>query len=251
MMNHLTRKPRTLLAILPLCLLATTAWSVQLFEGNRGYDGDWLYVLGSSAMSDRVYWYDLGTDISYRFELATDDSFFNVVLDVDGIAMNYIEPDVGPGFYYFRVSAADVSGAVVSKSDIGTLEVVADHALPSAKIVSPSPGQVFQKGDVLSIQLEVSDDTLLHLARFTIGGEYVGVLGLKTENYKLNPSFGEPLTFEFDYQIPTNGPAKALEISVDVSDVVNNTVTTALVIETTKNGATSGGTSSGRRGKKK
>jgi hypothetical protein len=248
MKSDLTHKLRALIAALTLCLLPTTAWSVQLFEGNLGYDGDWLHVLDSSAMSDRIYWYDLGTDVTYRFQLATDEAFFDVVLDVGGIATNYIEPDVGPGFYYFRVSAADVSGAVVSTSDTGTLEVIVDHAPPSARIVSPTAGEAFQKGDVVSIQLEVSDDTLLRLARFTIGGDYAGVLGLKTENYKLKPSFGEPRIVTFDYQVPTTGQSGTLEISVDVSDVMHNTVTTAVVLG---DAGTTGTTSRKGRGRGK
>jgi hypothetical protein len=55
------------------------------------------------------------------------------------------------------------------------------------------------------------------LARFTIGGDYVGVLGLKTENYKLKPSFGQPLTFTFDYAIATSGQGGALDVSVAMS----------------------------------
>ena len=170
------------------------------------------------------------------------------MLDVDGIAKNYIEPDVAPGLYFFRVSAVDVSGAVVSTSESGTFEVVVDRAPPSAKIVSPADGQVFQKGETVSIQLEVSDDTLLRLARFTIGGEYVGVLGLKTENYKVKPSFGETRTVRFDYVLPTTGPSGALEISVDVSDVLYNTVTRGVVVDV---GGAATGTSSKSRGKKK
>jgi hypothetical protein len=202
-------------------------------------------------MTDRVYWYDLGTDISYRFQLSSNETFSAVVVDVDEIADNFVEPDVGPGLYYFRVSAFNASGAAVSASDTGTLEVVADSGLPSAKIVSPREGEVFRKGDTISIELEVSDDTVLHLARFTIGGEYKGVLGLKTEDYKVKPSFGEPRTVSFDYQIPVNGPSGALEIAVDVSDVMYNTVRKAVVIECTKDGATTTSSSNKGRGKKK
>lgn len=189
-MSHETRRVRTIAAILALYLLPISTGAVQLFERNLGYDGDWLHVLDSSSMSDRVYWYDLGTNITYRFELATDEAFSGVVLDVGEIETNYVEPGVGPGRYFFRVSAADATGVVVSASDIGTLEVVADQP-PNARIVSPASGQTFRKGDTLKIELELSDDTLLHIARFTIDGEYAGVLGLKTENYKLSPSFGE------------------------------------------------------------
>ena len=251
MKSDLTHKLRTLTAIFVLCLLPTTTWSVELFEGNLGYEGDWLHVWGSAAMTDRVYWYDLGTDISYRFQLSSDEAFSAVVLDIDAIADNFVEPDVEPGLYYFRVSAFDASGTAVSASDTGTLEVVADSALPSARIVSPREGEVFHKGDTLSVELEVSDDTVLHLARFTIGGEYVGVLGLKTENYKIKPSFGEPRTVSFDYQIPTNGPIGALEIAVEVSDVLYNTVRSTVSIECTNDGATTKSRSNKGRGKKK
>jgi hypothetical protein len=115
-MNDLTRKLGSLLAVIPLFLLAAPAESVQLFEGNLGYDGEWLHVQGSSAMSDRVYWYDLGTNISYRFELANDEGFSNVVLDVDGIKPNYIEPGVGPGFYCSRFRTTHCSPWLASRS---------------------------------------------------------------------------------------------------------------------------------------
>jgi len=242
---------RTIAAILVLYLLPSSAGAVQLFEGNLGYDGDWLYVLDSSSMSDRVYWYDLGTNITYRFELATDEAFSDVVLDVGEIETNYVEPGVGPGRYLFRVSAADATGAVVSASDIGTLEVVVDQAPPNARIVSPASGQTFRKGDTLKIELEVSDDTLLHIARFTIGGEYAGVLGLKTENYKLSPSFGESRIVTFEYSIPTKGPSGTLEIAIDVTDVVNNKVTTTVSVELTKDNTTTTDRSTKVRGRKK
>jgi hypothetical protein len=234
----MTRRLQSIAALLAICLLPSSAWSVQLFEGNLGYDGDWLHVIDSSAMSDRVYWYDLGTDVTYRFQLAHDETYLGIVLDVEGIESNYVEPDVGPGIYSFRVSAMDATGAVVSRSDTGTLEVVADKASPSARIASPTGGQTFQKGETIEIELEVSDDTVLNLARFTIGGEYAGVLGLRTENYKVSPSFGESRIVTFQYPIPTKGPGGSLEISVDVTDVVNRKVTKTITVEVTKHGST-------------
>jgi hypothetical protein len=72
------------------------------------------------------------------------------------------------------------------------------------------------------------------MARFTVGGNYAGVLGLKAENYKVKPSFGEPRTVVFDYQLPAKGKTGALEISVDVTDVTHNSVTTTVVVNVAK-----------------
>ncbi len=111
-----------------------------------------------------------------------------------------------------------------------------------ARIDFPVSGQTLSQGDTIPIALEVSDDTVLHLARFTIGGDYAGILGLKTENYKVKPSFGEPRTVVFNYQLPANGKAGALEISVNVTDVANNAVTATVVVNIAKGSSDTSGT---------
>ena len=82
--------------------------------------------------------------------------------------------------------------------------MVEDTEWPRARIVSPLAGS-FSAGDIVPVELEVSDDTVLHLAQFSINGRYVGAVGLKTEDYKIRPSFGEPLTVLFDLEIPKGG----------------------------------------------
>jgi hypothetical protein len=226
---------RALIAALALCLLPTTAWSVQLFEGNIGWNGDWLHVQDSTALGHRVYWYDLGTDVTYRFELATDEGFSNVVLDIRGIDANYVETDVVAGFYFFRVSAIDFTGAVVSSSDIGTLDVLRDWESPTARVLPAPDGETCGS---TPIQLEVSDDTVLNIARFTIDGDYVGTIGFTDDNYKLVPSLGEALIVSFDYPVSTGA-----SISVEVSDVMGNRVTA------TGSCGSDGGTTTGTKGK--
>jgi hypothetical protein len=233
-----------------LLLLPNTAFSVELFEGNLGYEGDWLHVAGSTTMTDRVYWYELGDDLSYQVQFAYDADFLDLVLDQE-VFTNYIAPGLGAGFYYFRVREIHPSGAAGSWSDVGTLEVVEDLEPPTAQILSPLDGQAFSIGDSISIQLEVSDDTVLRFARFTIGGEYAGTLGLKTENYKLKPSLGQPRTVVFDYQLPAKGKAGALEISAEVSDVTYKAVTSAIVIDTVKGSVTNGARTSKKGGRKR
>jgi hypothetical protein len=128
--------------------------------------------------------------------------------------------------------------------------VVEDLEPPQARIVSPVSGQTISQGDTIPIALEVSDDTVLHLARFTIGGDYAGILGLKTENYKVKPSFGEPRIVVFNYQLPANGKAGALEISVNVTDVANNSVTATVVVNIAKTGSdTSDASNTEKKGK--
>ena len=130
------------------------------------------------------------------------------------------------------------------------MEVLEDLEPPRARIVSPIAGQTLSQGDTIPIALEVSDDTVLHLARFTIGGDYAGILGLKTENYKVKPSFGEPRIVVFNYQLPTKGKTGALEISVVVTDVAGNTVATTVVVSTAKAGSDTSDTSdTGKKGK--
>jgi hypothetical protein len=207
---------------------------LQLFEGNLGYDSEWLHVLDAPAMGDQVFWYGLGDDVTYQVQFANDSAFTEVVLDEPGIVPNYIVPDLGAGFYHFRVRETHFSGVAGSWSRTGTLEVAEDLTRPLARILSPVAGQTFSPGSTIPIELEVSDDTLLHLARFTVGGDYAGILGLKAENSKLVPSFGESRTVRFDYQLPSKGKPGPVMISVDVTDVTHKAVTVAVVVEVAK-----------------
>ena len=241
-----------LFAFTALILLPTTSFSLELFEGNLGYDGEWLSVLDSTSMSDRVYWYELGDDVTYQAQFATNESFLDLVLDFHDIDTNYVEPGLGPGFYYFRVREIHSSGVVGSWSDTGTSEVMEDRELPTAEILSPLPGQSFERDDLVSVQLRISDDTLLRLARFTFGGEYAGTLGLKTENTKVSPSFGEPRTVVFDYRLPKNAGKGPLGISVVVTDVMNKAVADSVVIDIGGSSNQSSGTEKpGNRGGRK
>ena len=224
---------RAFAALLALVLLPQTAFSLELFEGNIGYEGDWLHVLDAPGMGDRIYWYALGDEVTYQVQCANDIEFTSVVVDESGIVPNYVVPDLAPGFYQFRVRES-FSGVTGSWSDTGTVEVVEDLEPPQAQIVSPVAGQTLSQGDTIPIALEVSDDTVLHLARFTIGGDYAGILGLKTENYKVKPSFGESRIVVFNYQLPPNGKTGELAISVNVTDVAHHSVTTTVVINTVK-----------------
>jgi hypothetical protein len=240
---------RAIAAFSALVLLPGSAASLQLFEGNLGYDSEWLQVLDAPAMGDQVFWYALGDDVTYQVQFANDIGFTEVVLDERGIVPNYVVPGLASGFYHFRVRETHSSGVTGSWSRSGTLDVAEDLKTPQAGILSPVKGQTFSPGATIPIELEVSDDTLLHLARFTIGGSYAGVLGLKAENFKLKPSFGEARTVVFDYQLPSKGKTGPLEISVDVTDVTHKSVTSTVVINVAK--ATSDGEKrSGRRRKK-
>ncbi len=223
-------KLRALLALSALMLLPTSAFSVELFEGNLGYNGDWLHVMDAPAMGNRIYWYDLGDDVTYQVQCATDPTFSSLALEESGVVTNYVEPSLGPDFYHFRVREVHSSGAMGSWSPTGTLHIVEDIEWPRAEILSPLSNQTFESGATVSIELKVSDDTVLHLARFTINGEYAGTLGLKAENHKIRPSFGEPRTVVFDYQVPTTGKTGPLEISVIVYDVTYKAVTTSVVV---------------------
>lgn len=234
-----------------LVLLPGSAFSLQLFEGNLGYDSDWLQVLDAPAMGDQVFWYDLGDDVTYQVQFANDATFSEVVLDEGGIVPNYVIPGLGAGFYHFRVRETHFSGVTGSWSDTGTLEVAEDRTRPLARILSPVAGQTFSPGATIPIELEVSDDTVLHLARFTVGGDYAGILGLKAENNKLRPSFGESRIVRFDYQLPSKGKAGAVEISVDVTDVTHKAVTAAVVVDVAKTSSDSTSTSDSGSEKKK
>ena len=232
MVTPIVRTFRAFAVFLALILLPQTAFSLELFEGNIGYEGDWLHVLDAPGMGDRIYWYGLGDEVTYQVQCANDIEFTSMVLDEGGIVPNYVVPDLAPGFYNFRVREAHSSGVTGSWSDTGTLEVVEDLEPPQAQINFPVSGQTLSPGDTIPIALEVSDDTVLHLARFTIGGDYAGILGLKTENYKVKPSFGESRIVVFDYQLPTK--RGALEISVIVTDVAGNSVATTVAVDVGK-----------------
>lgn len=231
-------------ALLTLFLAPATAHAVTLFEGNVGTESHWLQVLGSTSMGERVYWYEVLGASSYQAQFASDAAFGDVVADFAAITTNYVAPRLGEGFYYFRVRAVGSGGVPTPWSRTGTLEVLEDVAAPRATIVSPAPGQTVSRGELLTIQLEVADDTVLRLAQFMIGGVYVGTVGLKTEDSKVVPSLDEPRIVSFDATIPSSG---SLEISVVVSDVVNKTTTAV----TTVNAANSGGgtSSQGKRRK--
>ena len=250
-MRNLTQKIRALAVLFSLLLLPSTALSVQLFEGNLGLDGDWLQVLDVTTMSDRIYWYDVGGDVSYHVEFSTDAEFSAIAAEFDGATMNYVVPDLGLGFYHFRVSAIDSTGAVVSSSKSGTLEVIEDTEFPKASILSPAEGQSFSQGDTVSIELEVSDDTVLRLARFTINGEYVGVLGLKAENLKLKLSMGTSRTVTFAYQIPTSGKSGPMDILVSVSDVAYKSILRTVTINVGKASGTGSTSTNNGNGKGK
>jgi hypothetical protein len=230
-----------------LVLLPGSAFSLQLFEGNLGYDSEWLQVLDAPAMGDQVFWYALGDDVTYQVQFANDIGFSDVVLDERGVVSNYVVPGLASGFYHFRVRETHSSGFTGNWSSTGTLEVLEDSTAPLAGILSPAPGQTFSPGATVRIELEVSDDTVLHLARFTIGGSYAGTIGLKAENSKLKPSFGESRKVVFDYTLPKKtGP---LEISVDVSDVMHRSVTSTVIVYVAKAGSDS--ERGGRRGRKR
>jgi hypothetical protein len=214
----------------------------RLFEGNLGEGGDWLHVLDAPTLSDRIYWYwDPDSGFSYQVQVATDAGFLNVVSDMDAIEQNWVAPNVEPGFYYFHVRATDAAGQTGPWSYAGTLDLVVDEESPKAQILSPVAGQAFSAGDTISIELRVSDDTVLRNARFTLNGAYAGTLPLATENFKLNPSFGEPRTVSFQVTAPKK--SSALEIQAIVTDVMYKPA-----VATVTTGATSGGSASGSNG---
>jgi len=251
MASERTRRQVASLGLLAAFLLhPAAAHSLELFEGNWGYEGTWLHVLDSTTMSDRVYWYELGDDVSYQVQFATDESFSaeSVVLEESGILTNYFSPDLGPGSYVFRVREVHGSGVAGSWSETGTLDVVEDLKPPAVAILDPLPGQTFSAGDPISIRLEVSDDTLLRLARFTVDGEYAGTLGLKTENAKLSPSFDEARIVVFEFPLPSKGGKGLVEISVTVSDVLYRSTTRTVQIQKGKAaGESRGGAQKGRK----
>jgi hypothetical protein len=232
--DYRNRRAQIIAAFLTLTLLPSAAAAVQLYEGNLGYECDWLHVMNSKKMSDRVYCYVSPDDATYQVQFALDDAFVDVVSDMGEVATNYVAPGLAPGFYYFRVRAFDLDGNAGSWSNTGTLQVVEDREAPSLEILSPVDGQTYSKGDRLFITLEVPDDTVLDSARFTIDGTYAGVLGLKTEDFKLVPSFGESRTVVFEYQTSSSGKAGPLEISVMLSDVTDNPVVKSVVLDTVK-----------------
>ena len=229
-----------LVVLLCLVLVPGTTSSLELFDGNLGHSAAWLHVLDAPAISDAVYWQALGDDVTYHAQFAIDagseDPFpeERLVLDENGIVTNWIAPGLTPGAYLFRVREIHSSGVAGSWSSTGTLEVLEDLEAPVADVLYPIAGQTFTLGDPISIQVEVSDDTLLHLARFAINGEYLATVGLMSENFKLIASFGEARTLVFDYQLPSRGKTGPVEISVLVSDVTNASVTSRVTVNTVK-----------------
>jgi len=157
---------------------------------------------------------------------------------MDGIEQNWVAPNVEPGFYYFHVRATDAGNQAGPWSNAGTLELVVDEEPPVAQILSPAAGQAFSAGDTISIELRVSDDTVLRKAHFMLNGEDAGTLPLATENFKTNPSFGEPRTVTFQLTAPKK--SSSLEIQAVVTDVMYKAA-----VATVTTGATSGGSGGG------
>ena len=229
----------TFLLLFAVLALPNTAFSQditppsapRLVAGNIGWGGGhWLHVLDAPTMSGSISWYALNDDVTYQVQLATDASFNAIVFDLDNVDQTWIEPNLPADFYYFRIGATDSSGNSGPWSETGTLEIAEDREPPSAAIISPTEGQAFSQGESLAIELEVSDDTVLRLALFTINGEYVGALGLNAVDWKLVPSFGTARTVVFETEIPKKGKGSSLEIVVIVSDVVGNETTTSAVV---------------------
>ena len=199
----------------------------RLVAGNKGWaGGHWLHVLDAPTMSARISWYALNDDVTYEVQMATDASFDAIVFDMDGIAERWIEPSLPAGFYHFRVGATDSSGNAGPWSATGTLECAADSEPPIATIISPTEGQTFSSKGTLAIELEVSDDTVLRMAEFTLNGAWAGSLGLQAVDYKLVTSFGIARTVVFE----ADPKGKSVEIVVTVSDVVGNETTASVVV---------------------
>lgn len=219
---------RSLQALLVCALLALpqTAFSVRLFEGNLGNDREWLHVIDAPAMVDRVYWYPEPGEPTYEIEFATDADFANVVLAAGAIEKNYFAPGLPVGSYHFRVR---VMGEQDWSDPTGTLTVIADEEFPQAAILSPQPGETFAAGEVIPIEIEVSDDTVPHLARFTVDGEYAGILGLMTENQKVKPSYGEARRWIFHFECPP-GVSQTFSIVVGVTDVTQKLVSPSVTV---------------------
>jgi hypothetical protein len=249
---HAIRGPRIFVVL--SMLLPATAFSLDLYN-NTGTPGDWFHVVDAPAISDRVYWDDLGPGFTYEAQCATDTAFTtgtggSVVVDETALTTNYLSEDLEAGEYYYQVrEVADEDPDNPGDWSMGTLAVYEDVEWPVVEILSPLGGS-FSSGDALAIEIEVSDDTVPHVAQFRINGDYVGSIGLMTENYKIRPSLGEPRTFVFETETPRgNGP---LEISVIVSDVTYKQVTTSVVVDSSNTGGTSkGGKGGGKGGKKK
>lgn len=188
-----------------------------LYAGNVGWNGHWLLVVDSPTISG-LGWNELNDDVTYEVQFAIDASFEAIVLHVEDIPGNRIEPNLAPGFYYFRIGATDSSGNVGPWSETGTLDSVVDSEPPYAAIVSSA-----SDGETAVVELLVSDDTVLNSATFNINGEYAGIIGLRTVDYKIYPSFGIGRIVVFEAALP-KGSKGLNEVDASVSDVVENVV---------------------------
>ena len=238
--------PKALALLASILLAPAASFSLDLFEGNAGYEGNWLHVLGSTAMTNRVYWQNVGAGVTYDVEFATDESFASPVLQLTGLTENFVSPDpeLGAGSFFFRAREVYSNGQAGAWSHTGTLDVVEDLAAPSAAIVAPAEGQAFSPGQTITVQLVVADDTVLDLARFSVDGQDAGVLGLQSVDYKVVPSFGEARSVAFDVTLPAHG--KGHDISVLVSDVMYKSTAVTVHI-----GASGGATTSSKGGRRR
>ena len=218
--------------------------SPRLLEGNYGYDGDWVFVANEGALEKNasVMWYRTGHDITYRAQFAADDTFADILIDTSGIrepSWGHPELDLhghslAAGDYVFRAAAIDASGTQGPWSTVGRALIVSDEKPPSVRILSPTPGSTVVKGTPLDIVFEAVDDALLRGARIEINGDYVGYLGLATENYKRSPSLGEPKMRTYTRNVPSNGKAGDIEVSIIVRDSVYRYDTTAVTVRTVR-----------------
>ena len=83
--------------------------------------------------------------------------------------------------------------------------------------------------------------SLVYCPRNTFKINFVAVGALVNFGCRLAPSFGEPRTVVFDYEVPTRGGAKSLDISVVVFDVAYQAAERAVAVHLEK---------AGRRGRK-
>ncbi len=217
----------------------------RLLDGNRGTGGDWFFAKNEDGFAGHavLMWHRTDHDITHRIQVATDIGFTDIWVDVEGIE----EPDWGhpsisldthalvAGKYFFRVAPVDTTHTQGDWSATGKIEIADDQEPPTVQMLAPLNGDTVAKGEELTIQLQVSDDTLLSRARIFVDGEYIAAMGLKTENYKVSPSLGHARTVSFQYQLPSTGKAGATQIEVLVEDVFHQRDTATAVVETYKN----------------